>query len=128
MRDGIWQHAWCGTLASVPETKAGGASKLGRCPYIECEKPEQDWWEQTLPVGPFTNEGRAMTTPKNWSKSTLLKRLADTILEVSPEAQSNGDTAEQIMLTPDETILAEMNAAELVELIRSAVIVEAIKR
>ena len=65
---------------------------------------------------------------RNWSKPTLLKRLAQTVLEVSPEANENGDTIEEIMLNPEATVLGEMSAAQLVELIRSAVIVEAIKR
>lgn len=72
------------------------------------------------------NEGSAMAQ-RNWSKATLLKRLAQTIIEVSPEAKENMDTVEEIMLNPGDTVLAEMNAAELVELIRSSVIVEAIR-
>lgn len=69
---------------------------------------------------------------KNWSKATLLRRLAQTIVELGPAGLNDGDntenTVEEIMLMPHSTILTEMNAAELVDLIRSAVIVDAIKR
>lgn len=51
--DRVFQHAWCGTLVAIPPLDEHKPLRPGRCPNVNCKHPEQDWWEQTLPVGPF---------------------------------------------------------------------------
>ena len=56
----IFMHAWCGTIVATiyrPEWASGGplpaGKAVGRCPNQNCEKPDQDWWEQQDRARPF---------------------------------------------------------------------------
>lgn len=57
----VFQHSWCGALVVVdannadPRKKARGL--LARCPWTGCQRPFDEWWEQSLPVGPFDKGG-----------------------------------------------------------------------
>lgn len=68
---------------------------------------------------------------RNWSKPTLLRRMAQTVAEMAERGEvilAEDTSVESIMLDPSGAGLDEITAADLFELIRSAVIVEAIRR
>lgn len=47
----VAMHSWCGALVYWQRDYAPQLQDLGPCPA--CGR-DDDWWGQTLPVGPFT--------------------------------------------------------------------------
>lgn len=67
----VWQHSWCGAVIYIPRVDG----KPGRCPTATCERPDDKWWPQDLPVSVFPREDGYDGTLE-WLKIAELYRLA----------------------------------------------------
>lgn len=49
----VWQHSWCGAVICIPSAQRDAP---GRCPAPHCDRPDDSWWKQDLPVSVFLRE------------------------------------------------------------------------
>jgi hypothetical protein len=57
----VWQCSWCGSLVYTTRGTTKPPGPCAVCPLEDFHPDAAGWWRQSVPVGPFTAEGRPDT-------------------------------------------------------------------